>query len=57
MNKAIHESGDNRVVLVCIRECEIPELGAWKVGDRVTNPETAKKLADHPNFKVSDREE
>jgi hypothetical protein len=37
-------------VLVCIRECDMPGVGAWGVGDEVTDPDLIKKLTGHPYF-------
>lgn len=36
--------------LVCTRECDMPGVGAWSVGDVVTDPELLKLLAGHPYF-------
>jgi hypothetical protein len=51
------EKKSSKGQLVCVRECEIPEVGAFKVGDTVDNPDHAKLLADHPHFKKSERED
>jgi len=37
--------------LVCIRECEAPGIGAWKVGDIVEDERALEYLKDNPNFK------
>lgn len=40
--------------LVCIRECEMPDVGAFKHGQLVTRPDLVEKLTDHPYFKPSE---
>lgn len=41
--------------LVCIRECEMPDVGAFKSGQRITRPDLVEKLIDHPYFKPEDK--
>lgn len=36
--------------LKCVAECWAPGLGAFNVGDIVTNAELVSKLAGNPNF-------
>jgi hypothetical protein len=36
--------------LICIRECEIPDVGAWKSGQEVVNPDHQRLLSGHPYF-------
>lgn len=36
--------------LICIRECEIPDIGAWKSGQEVVNPDHQRLLSGHPYF-------
>ena len=43
--------------LVCIGECEAPGVGAWKIGDKISDPALIDKFRDNPNFKVITRED
>lgn len=51
-NKAMKaEDAGLPVCLKCVVECWAPGLGAFNVGDIVSNAELVKKLAGNPNFK------
>lgn len=39
--------------LICIRECEIIDVGSFKVGDKVTDEMKVLLLEDHPYFEES----
>lgn len=34
----------------CIRECEIPMAGHWKVNDKIFDPGLISIIKDNPNF-------
>lgn len=61
-NKAMPQPDSNRTHagrtdLVCVRDCEIPELGSFKAGDIVTTHDAYVKLQDHPYFAFQDESE
>jgi hypothetical protein len=37
--------------LICVSECNVPGVGTWKTGDRISDPETISKIAGSPCFK------
>ena len=53
-NKVMGEGPD--AILICVAACVIPDLGAWEVGDKITDPCVAEKLLNHPNFKLTTEE-
>lgn len=42
----------NKTGLRCIRECEAPRLGAWKVGDIIKDKEIVEIMKDNPCFET-----
>jgi hypothetical protein len=40
--------------LVCIADCNAPGYGAWKVGERVTDPHLVERFKENPNFKIEE---
>ena len=40
----------------CIRECEMPGTGHWKVGDKIFDPGLVKLVKDNPNFEKIEEE-
>lgn len=49
-NRAMGEPSKSETILICVRECEMPFVGFWKVGDKVVDPQTISKIGDNPNF-------
>lgn len=42
--------------LICIKRCEVPNLGYWKPGDRVEDGKTAELLKNNKRFFKSEEE-
>lgn len=42
---------DKPIALQAIRECEIHDVGAFKLGDIISDPNLVDLLTDHPAFK------
>lgn len=56
-NKAMPAPKDNKVsrrrtalTLTCIKECVMPEIGEFHVGDKVVDEALADQLENHPYF-------
>lgn len=39
------------LVVVCVSECNVPEVGTWKAGDQIKDPAVIAKVLGSPNFK------
>ena len=48
-NKMIKESPKTKV-LVCIKECEVPNMGCWKPGDQIKDPDLIELLKNNFNY-------
>ena len=50
-NKALKESPQTKAeFLICIKECEVPNIGYWKPGDVVTEPKAVELLKNNYNY-------
>jgi hypothetical protein len=39
------------VEFVCIQECNVPNVGTWRAGDRISDPAVIAKISGSPCFK------
>lgn len=44
--------GTSTKALVCIQECMKMGVGAWVVGEKITDPEIIAALEGNPNFEI-----
>ena len=43
--------------LRCLKECNIPFVGAWKAGEEILDTKLVEKIGDNPNFEVLNKED
>ena len=43
--------------LVCVKQCDIPGVGEFQPGDRMSDPELVAKYRDNPYFKTASTED
>lgn len=56
-DKMVRARDSRTKALECVRECVIPGLGNFAVGQEVVDEETVAKIADNPCFRPLNKEE
>jgi hypothetical protein len=51
ISEGVSESTTKEFIFICVQECNVPGVGTWKSGDKITNPEIIEKISGSPCFK------